>query len=104
MKASEYIRAGRDEIAKGWCKYKGMDGNGNVCAYGALARVTERIPMDVRIAMKPNGRIAEDYLTALVVEIGFDGVISMNDDPSTTQQDMLNLFEKTAIGLEERGL
>jgi hypothetical protein len=96
MKPSEYVRLARDEIAKGWCKQIAEDTQGNVCAIGALSRAT--------IGNHLKGVRALGALNAKALELGYEGIVSMNDDVDIIQQDMLDLFEKVAIGLEEQGL
>lgn len=113
MKPSELVAQARDELFKGWAKGTLMNGEGSVCAVGALRRAT--------MANVQNGAVgvfkeARQALNAKAVEmaadVGIDSsywsapltqVETFNDYRGTQKQDMLNLFDKTVIGLEETG-
>lgn len=97
MKTSQLLGEARDELAKGWVKHA-YSNAGNVCAVGALERVAMR-HQDIVAAAK-----AQAELNRLSAEI-YDAtcVQYLNDRNRTSKQDMLDLFDKAIIGLEERG-
>lgn len=97
MKVSELLGEARDELAMGWTK-GAYSHNGSVCAVGAIERVALRT-MDVVAAAR-----AQAEVDRLAREIyGDSRVQEFNDRYSTSKQDVLDLFDKAIIGLEERG-
>jgi hypothetical protein len=97
MKASELIGMARDRLEKGWCQYTFSDSDGHVCAAAALGRAM------------PAGQLAayihaRDAVIRAAKEQGFGSLIGFNDCPTTTKQDVLDLFDKVIISLEEKGL
>ena len=103
MKPSEYLRAAREKIVQhGWTQGTIQDKRG-FCALGACAKVCEdraRLEMsDARMY-----HTAQRALADKCKEIyGRVNVVTVNDTPGRTQQEMLDLFEKAAISLEEKG-
>ena len=105
MKASEHLAAARDEIEKGWTRGTLEDQAGNVCAVGAIKRVAEQnqstqLDQFVEVATAGNG--AAVALSMMTKEFGGNGSI-MGFNDSHSRQDVLTWFDKTIIGLEERG-
>ncbi len=101
MKASELSDAARCELDMGWTQGEYSNYQGNVCAIGALERVAMK-----NMAIGQAGLVQQE-LDAKAHEMSngeFDRVQSFNDDRNTTKQDVLNLFDKVTIGLEEKGL
>lgn len=99
MKVSEFIGHARDELFKGWTQGAYRTNKGQVCAVGALERVAMQNLSEVATAGK-----AQEAINAKAKEVyGVHRVQSINDRSTTGQQDMLDLFDKTMIGLEERG-
>lgn len=98
MKVSEFLAQARDELFKGWTKGAYQNTQGQVCAIGAIERVALST-MEIEAAAKAQQAINEKALEVY----GMDIVQSVNDDRSTTKQDVLDLFDKSIIGLEERG-
>ena len=105
MKTSEFVSQARDEIHMGgWTQgaYRNTEG---VCVIGALDRVAMRNLQNGGIqAHKP----AQAALLEKAREM-FPGTIAhsipgYNDASGRTKQDTLDMFDKTIIGLEERGL
>jgi len=98
MKVSELLGEARDELDKGWTKGAYSTQQGHVCAVGAIERVALR-HLDIQAAAK-----AQAEINRLAAEIhNVDYVQSFNDRYGTSKQDVLNLFDKAIIGLEERG-
>lgn len=99
MKVSEFLAAARDEVFKGWTQRSYRTTAGAVCAVGAIERVA-MATMAIETAAA-----AQAALNAKALEVhGSSMVQSVNDKTSTSQQDVLDLFDKTVIGLEEQGL
>jgi hypothetical protein len=111
MKVSELLAAARDELFKGWTQGKLKDNVGNVCAVGALRRATMGHIQEGSVAVFNKARTALNVkATEMKADVGMvDGfgpniaVESFNDFGGTTKDDMLALFDKTIIGLEEVG-
>ncbi len=97
MKDSETLWAARDLIEAGWCKHALRNIHGDVCLAGAVAEVTGVYSLKTRVL-----RHLLETLTGSTA--GHRYLVSFNDHPNTTKQDVLDLFEKTAIRLEESGL
>lgn len=109
MKASEVLSSARDILNTGWHKGWFSDGRGNYCAIGACMKAAEVGLMTPEVYDAPphesGYRGAVSALTDKVFEMTGEGLLSeYNDDPKTTKQDMLDLFDKTIAGLEEKGL
>lgn len=87
------LTAARAEVAKGWCQRALEDEHGNVCALGALNRVTSG---DARCDQEmPEGLygVLWDHVP------DHQSVASYNNAETTTQQDVLNLFDKALSDL-----
>lgn len=98
MKVSELLGEARDELAMGWTRHAYATTQGHVCAIGAIERVALR-NMDIAAAAK-----AQQEINRLAQEIyGESRVQEFNDRLNTRKQDVLDLFDKCIIGLEERG-
>lgn len=98
MKVSELLGEARDELAMGWTQRAYQNNVGQVCAIGAIERVALR-HQDIAAAAH-----AQAEINRLAGEIhGASAVQHFNDALGTRQQDMLDLFDKAIIGLEERG-
>ncbi len=95
MKDSETIWAARDLIEAGWCKHALRNIHGDVCLAGAVAEVTGVYSLKTRVLR---------HLLETLTGSTYGCLISFNDRPTTTKQDVLDLFSKTAIRLEESGL
>lgn len=98
MKVSEFLAQARDELFKGWTKGSYQNEDGQCCAIGAI----ERVAMNT-MAIEEAGK-AQEAINAKAREVhGVSQVQHINDSMGTSKQDMLDLFDKTVIGLEERG-
>lgn len=96
MKTSEFLRNAREHVNRGWCKRKGRDEYGNVCVMGAICRAEAEMG-----AFNTGYAVLRDQLK----EFGYPpNLVLFNDAPETTKQDVLNLFDKAILSLEERGL
>lgn len=108
MKVSELLAHARDELYKGWTKGALAKGQ-NVCAVGALRRATmgniqngsTRVFKEARTLLNVKAR---EMAADVGIDWEFDGVEQFNDWSGTTHDDMLNLFDKTIIGAEEKSL
>jgi hypothetical protein len=98
VKVSEFLAQARDELFKGWTKGSYQNSVGQVCAIGAI----ERVAMNT-MAIEEAAR-AQAAINAKALEVhGVSQVQHINDSQATSKQDMLDLFDKAVIGLEERG-
>lgn len=104
MKVSELLSAARDELFKGWTTGTLMnESTGNVCAVGALRRATmNHVPQGsvtvFNAAVRAlNAKAEEMSNSATLTVMGF------NDHFAQSKQDVLDLFDKAAIGAEEMG-
>lgn len=91
------LRRARDIVAKGWCPRGLYDELGNVCAVGAVNIACEG---HLHVRSKPTSR-RDEALRALIRHLpgSWQEVYRYNDDPSTTHQDILNLFDKALADL-----
>ncbi len=90
----EILKAGLERIKRGWCK-------------GSMARTAEGIPVSPRHpnacmwcavgAINGTGNYGFD---ALLDAAGVDSIVGLNDQPTTTQADIIALYER-AIAAEE---
>lgn len=104
MKLSEILTNARGVVSNGWCQGAYYDGNGSYCSIGALSKALQSSP---QVLEGERYREAYMYLNNHLPALGFDNgqdVVDFNDDPATTQQDVLNLFDKAIASAEEKGL
>lgn len=91
----ERLRLGRERVAKGWCQGAFSDGE-RVCAVGAI------------IYGGPSGQdtvVGEAWqvLDGAAFAIGARGVMTHNDTPGRTQEEVVALFDKAiALRLETK--
>ncbi|OCB09247.1 hypothetical protein A5717_26085 [Mycolicibacterium porcinum] len=99
MKVSEFLTEARAELDAGWVQGTWQNGGGDVCHEGACDRVAMR-----HLDQIPVAAAARAAIDAKAMEIYNEasGRI-VNDMEGRTKQDMLDLYDKTIIGLEERG-
>lgn len=102
MKVSEFLAQARDILSGSWTQgtYRNTI-TGTVCSKGACERVALSNLSEQGIIT--TAAYADRELEAKSLEIYSLGVISFNDETSTKHQDVLDLFDKTIIGLEEHG-
>lgn len=96
MKDSEILWVARSNVKRGWCQEKARDEVGNVCLVRAIGDVIQPRVADFRLELR-----LLDHLRETLHGIS---PIKFNDHPDTTKRDVLDLLEKTAIRLEEKGL
>ena len=99
MKVSEFLTEARAELDAGWIQGAWQNGNGDVCHEGACDRVAMR-----HLDQIPIAAAARAAIDAKAMEIyGLASGRSVNDTTGRQKQDMLDLYDKTILGLEERG-
>jgi hypothetical protein len=122
VKPSEVIRQAMAYLGEGWCRNTLEDRMGNVCARGAVckaisgnakslwgggltASATNLYPIwsKVDYALSRKAEELAPQLQMNEYNCFTDAIVLYNNDVAKDVQDMLNLFEKTAIGLEEQG-
>lgn len=98
MKASELLNEARDELFQSWTQGSYVTAEGSVCAVGAIQRCAMR-----NMAFAEAG-VAQNALDAKAFEIYGESMVQhVNDSWTIRKQDMLDLFDKSSIGLEEVG-
>lgn len=107
MKVSELVAQARDELFKGWAKGTLSDGQ-NVCAVGALRRATmanlqNGAPAVFKEAREALNLKAGEMSADVGMPFATGAVESFNDFYGTKKEDVLNLFDKATISLEEQG-
>ena len=105
MKPSEILEYAQGQIERGWCKGTLVDHEGNVCMLGALDRTAKHYGLSVTMMTYNNAfrTLREKVEEFWEGPMDIDGIPGFNDDPSTTKQDVLDVFTKARLGLEERG-
>ncbi|AWH13963.1 hypothetical protein SEA_HALLEY_152 [Mycobacterium phage Halley] len=106
MKTSEFVSQARDEIYQGWTQNSYRTDQG-VCVLGALDRVAlhnlHQGPEETVKARAKAQKEIEKMAEELFPDAWNGSIPALNDSFSTTKDDVLNLLDKTTIGLEERG-
>lgn len=103
MKTSEALAQGAEYIAEnGWCQNQLRDGD-KVCAMGAIHAVTLRWSKTqpdhwTVVGQDPCSRAREALVNRLGVSVPW-----WNDDPRTTQEDVILTMKTVAYELAERG-
>lgn len=100
MKVSEFLAEARAELDAGWVQGTWQTGNGEVCHEGACDRVAMRHLDQIPVAAAARKAIDEKALEMFGMPTGR----AANDTTGRQKQEMLDLYDKTIIGLEERGL
>lgn len=77
-----------------WCKGRGTDGRGNVCAFGAIGRAIHEfdIPMPITFAVDIADRMRKHTPDHI-------GLANYNDAETTTLADVLEVFDKAIAEL-----
>ena len=90
--AIDIIAGAREMLAdpKNWCRKGGHGDNGEICVVVALSRVGWGMGTCITTA--------RDAVRSHLPDKFFD-IVSYNDDPHTTHQDILNLLDKTLADL-----
>jgi hypothetical protein len=110
MKASELLSDARDELFQGWEKGTLLnESTGGVCAVGALRRSCMNNIQNGAAAVFGKARDALNVKSReMSADVGINGtyplrVEEFNDWAKTEKSDVLNMFDKAIIGLEEQG-
>lgn len=106
--AADILDKAADEIDKGWCQYTNEDGNGNVCAAGALNRAAfgaaKVFLSETELARKPMYWTARDALNNTLAEqynmVGErHGLFYYNDAHAKSGNEISTCMRKAAINL-----
>jgi hypothetical protein len=96
------LKAARAElVARGRCRGELVDADGKVCAIGAIAVATVDGFMEISLASREislGEQRPNRCLTALEAHLP-DVISAFNDNSATTDQDVLDLFDKTLADL-----
>lgn len=104
MKVSELLAQARDELFKGWVSGKLLDvQSGGVCAVGALRRATMSNIQNGSSAVFWEARTELNRKACEMSNSRFDLVEHFNDHFASGKQDMLDLFDKAIVSVEEVG-
>jgi hypothetical protein len=102
--AAEALKRGREYLAKGWCQHtytRGsiVQGTFECCADAARMWGCSQVPSE---HYAPVCRAIADAMTPLLIARGYDRgrLAAYNDDPRTTQADVLALFHEAIARLE----
>lgn len=102
MKPSELVAEAHDEMAAGWVAGQYVTIDGEVCGIGALQRVAMR-----HMAFAEAG-VAQQALEAKAHELfqatSVQDINDRRDTHGTRKQDMLNMYWKVHLDLDEHGL
>jgi hypothetical protein len=85
------LKGARERVEKGWCKHRLRDGQGNVCAVGAIC-------LQTGAEMPARHPAAAQLRKFLPKEFGGE-IADFNDARSTTKEDVLMLFDKALADL-----
>lgn len=94
MTVADDLTTARDIVAQHWFKGGITDGEGNVCAMGAVNVAVWGSP-HVNVNSEYNRRAAALDALADHLPAPFTSIPAFNDDADTRLEDVLNLFEKT---------
>lgn len=111
MKTSEFLQASRDRVEAGWCQNHYEDFRGNVCTSGAM-KVQARADsgsfyahLQGRIVLA--SKIEEEYPEGIWTQIAPCGegvsIPIWNDMEGRTKQEVLNMYDKAILTLQELG-
>lgn len=88
MSLIEFMKSARQRVENGWHQGALHDGYGNVCAVGALHE-------DINdMGASPFVRYGHELLNNAAFKRGYISAAHFNDDPETTQQDVLDLYDE----------
>lgn len=98
--ADDLVRARSELVARGWCKHVLQDYEGNICALGAVhMAIIGRSDLSFNDDGFERCTDAQRVLAAVLEDRFLKSVSAFNDDIDTTQQDVLNLFDKALAEL-----
>lgn len=107
MKTSEVLIKARDYLMEhGLCKGTFEDDEGHVCAQGAVCRATDSVLLSIEVPGKKHfmGGVSAGAVNAINVLnecCGYRFVFTFNDNPSTTFNDVIDLFDRAIIKAKE---
>lgn len=99
MTVAEDIKTARDIVAKRWYKGGLTDGEGNVCALGALNVACLGSVHAFVIDNRGRREEARNELERHLPDQRWPDLVDYNDAESTTHEDIVNLFDKTLADL-----
>lgn len=90
MSVKEALQKGRARVEAGWCKFDYQGPNNTFCALGAIGSsdISDALPT-------VKGALHE------ALPCGHRLISSFNDDPETTKDDVLALFDRAIARCEE---
>ena len=101
MNAAEVLSKARDVLAeKGWCQGRLVD-EGAVCLAGGVKVAAGFHLDDIHWLDAP---VMRGVFVALAAAIGSDSVVTWNDDPSRTYEDVVLALKQAEELAVERGL
>lgn len=89
---ADELKAARALLAKGWCQHA-LERNGSYCAFGAINKAVTGDAMSYGA-----GQRLGPYAAIMDIVPGCD-IAAFNNAETTTQQDVLNLFDKALAEL-----
>lgn len=99
----DLIRAAREVLLqKGWTKYRCVSTDGSVCLGQAICQVADETKQDYGPLM---GRIISDPMLKERVgqrESPMFRVVSFNDHPLTTKEDILSLLDRVETSCDQQ--
>ena len=111
MSVVDDLKAARAEVEKGWCKRTFGDSEGNVCTRGAVNTAVSGDPFALYAAVVEPATMDDwwERQAAACEQLrkhippaavtGLEPIAEFNDAPTTTKQDVLNLFDKALADL-----
>ncbi|QRY51823.1 DUF6197 family protein [Mycolicibacterium septicum] len=93
MSLIEFMKAARQRVENGWHQGSLTDFRGNVDAVGALYDDLSNM------RATQNVRDGHELLNDAAFDRGYISVSHFNDDPQTSQQDVLDLYDDVIEGL-----
>jgi hypothetical protein len=96
---AEDVKAAREIVRTSWHKGGLYDGRGNVCAIGAIRQGITGKPTITLMSPEFYRVLSAEEAVVAKLPAGYGSIAEFNDAPSTTHQDVLNLFDKTLADL-----
>lgn len=95
MKTGETLIAARDHVRQGWIQKHAISSEG-VCIVGAVHRAAHHHDQKF-----PALYILQHKMHEMWPE--FQSIVKFNDHPGRTKQEVLDVFDKAILTLQERG-
>jgi ferritin-like protein len=95
------LKLARNIISEGWCQGYYVNNN-QYCISGAISAAVAINQIELKLGNIECSKLLQQIIAELRIDlpIGFRDLIHFNDYPTTTQNDVLNLFDKTIKNLE----